>query len=708
VQINLNADTNCEITYYTSNDKVLIENNTYSYTANSNYFNSINSTSRYVYFTVRNITNTNQTSLNFSVLYKDYPVSSGGSGGDVNIINPLNQDGSVFVGGNLNLTGNVNANITNTSLNVDVTNFPATQPVSLNQVVETTIQNPSIAITGSVDVNNFPTNQDVNITNSSVPISGAVDANITNTTAIPIAGAVDVNNFPSTQTVNGSVDANITNTSLNVSVANFPSSQDVNITNTSVPVSGSVDANITNTTAIPIAGAVDINNFPTNQDVNITNTSVPVSGSVSVSNFPSTQTVNGSVDANITNTSLNVSVANFPSSQDVNITNTSVPVSGSVDANITNTSLNVSVGNFPLSQDVNITNTSVPVSGAVDANITNTTAIPIAGAVDVNNFPTNQDVNITNTSVPVSGSVDANITNTSLNVSVGNFPATQDVNITNTSVPVSNTNLDNLQFDTQNNLKVIVENAQIHTYVDNLPATQNVNITNSYIDVGNFPATQNVNLSNITTNATLNVSDSSTHSYLSTAVSDLNKFTFDGANNLEVNINSLNSAFVDNNSLRVQVENTSVAITNSALSNMSFNTGSLNVKDTNCSYTAGALNVSDATTHTTLSNIYTCVNTRGSGIFIQGSIVAGGYTSVINLSAIPVKCLTIYGVCSDDTTLTVLFSQNGSNFYPSQYSYNISTSITGYFGFALNACPKYICLQTTNAITTLQAYLDYS
>ena len=101
-------------------------------------------------------------------------------------------------------------------------------------------------------------------------------------------------------------------------------------------------------------------------------------------------------------------------------------------------------------------------------------------------------------------------------------------------------NLDNLQFDTLNNLKVVLENASVSVSVDNFPATQDVNITNSYINVGNFPATQNVNLSDITTNTTLNVSDSTTHNYLSTAVSDLNKFNFDSGNNLDINLNITN------------------------------------------------------------------------------------------------------------------------------------------------------------------------
>ena len=124
IQLNLKTDTNCQITYYESNDKVSIQSTTFNYTANSNYFNSINSSSRYVYFTVRNTSASNQTIFNFSVLYRYSPefTANIGSNVDARITSPLNLDGSVFVGGNLALSGSVDANITNASLDVNVTN----------------------------------------------------------------------------------------------------------------------------------------------------------------------------------------------------------------------------------------------------------------------------------------------------------------------------------------------------------------------------------------------------------------------------------------------------------------------------------------------------------------------------------------------------------------------------------------------------------
>jgi len=186
VQVTLKTDTNCEITYYTSNDKVYVDSTTFSYTAGSNYFNSINSTSRYVYFTVRNLTTDLQTEFSFSVLYKDYPVSSsGGVSSDVSIVGPLNEDGSVFVGGNLALTGTVDVNVLNS---VDVNNFPAVQDISITD------------ITTSTDLN-----VKLNAINSSFVDNNGLKVSVVNS-SIPISGSVSVSNFPATQAVsNGSL-----------------------------------------------------------------------------------------------------------------------------------------------------------------------------------------------------------------------------------------------------------------------------------------------------------------------------------------------------------------------------------------------------------------------------------------------------------------------------------------------------------------------
>lgn len=93
--------------------------------------------------------------------------------------------------------------VTDGSLNVAVSNFPATQPVSGSvSVSNLPVTQP---VSGTVNVGNFPGTQ---------PISGSVSVSNFPATQ-PISGSVSVSNFPATQPVSGSV-----------SVSNFPSVQE--------------------------------------------------------------------------------------------------------------------------------------------------------------------------------------------------------------------------------------------------------------------------------------------------------------------------------------------------------------------------------------------------------------------------------------------------------------------------------------------------
>ena len=200
IQINLQATTNCQIIYYESNDKVLVNQTAYSYSAGNVYFNSLTSTSRYVYFTVRNLEATNQTQFNFSILYKQSPASTSTIGSDVNIISPVDGDGyvEVSVQNVVDISGTVTTDISGQTVDisgqsvvvsgsVNVDNFPASQVVS-----------------GSVNVDNFPASQ---------VISGSV--NVDNFPASQvISGSVNVDNFPASQVISGSVN-----------VDNFPTTQ---------------------------------------------------------------------------------------------------------------------------------------------------------------------------------------------------------------------------------------------------------------------------------------------------------------------------------------------------------------------------------------------------------------------------------------------------------------------------------------------------
>ena len=295
---------------------------------------------------------------------------------------------------------------------VNVGNFPASQTVDGSVVVKgndgTTDQTIKTNSSGQVEIGNFPSSQTVSgtvaVSNTSFDVGNfpATQA-VSGTVAVSNTG-FNVNNFPATQAVSGTVA--VSNTSFDV--GNFPASQtvdgDVNATlKAKYTTSGDTELTCTQTGALKVdtglsslgtttsemyawdtsagggSGAWDKVELYTGgsdkaifvkppdsqgyrvqgyDSVNTTyrNISVDangqqnVTGSVSVSNFPATQAVSGTVA--VSNTGFDVN--NFPATQTVDGT--------------------VNVGNFPATQ-------------------------PVSGSVSVSNFPATQ---------PVSGTITAN------------------------------------------------------------------------------------------------------------------------------------------------------------------------------------------------------------------------------------------------------------------------------------------------------------
>jgi len=219
-------------------------------------------------------------------------------------------------GATFNISGDVNANITNTSIDVNVTNSSITVTPDSTSTWNVNVTNSSITVTPDAD-----STWNVNVTNSSINVTGSVevypqsgsqwDVNVTNS-SITVSGTVDVNSVSGTVNISGDVNANITNASIAVTNATDeygnPIPLDINVTNSTINVSGSVDANITNSTiTVEPASGVTF-------DVNITNSSI---------------TVSGSVDANITNSSIVVepaSGATFNVSGSVDVTGSEVNI----------------------------------------------------------------------------------------------------------------------------------------------------------------------------------------------------------------------------------------------------------------------------------------------------------------------------------------------------------------------------------------------
>ena len=151
-----------------------------------------------------------------------------------------------------------------------------------------------------------------------------------------------------------------------------------------VTVSGSVNSNITNTT-LNVDGTVDIGNIVTingTTDVTILNSTLNVDGTVDIGN---TVTVSGSVNSNITNTTLNVD-GTVDIGNNITIgavaSGVSIGITGNVNTTIQNSTLNIS-GTVDIGNNITI--------GAVAGGV----SIDVNGTINVGSINTTASVNIT-------------------------------------------------------------------------------------------------------------------------------------------------------------------------------------------------------------------------------------------------------------------------------------------------------------------------
>ncbi len=248
--------------------------------------------------------------------------------------------------------------------------------------------------------------QGVVIASNQTPVSVAGTINVGNLPANQsVSGAVAVNNFPLTQNVAGSVAATQGTTpwvitgsvqasltpAANQSVSGTVQT-DVRGSVATVIIGGSIAASFTPPANQSVSGAVSISNFPTTQNV---------SGSViaQVSNYPTNQNISGSVAAWLQSTNASVITVGSP------VVNQSV--SGTVGASVlghapvfivggsilTSSTPNqsvsgtVSVGNFPLNQNVSgsvvATQGTNPwiITGSVQASLTPAANQSVSGTV---------------------------------------------------------------------------------------------------------------------------------------------------------------------------------------------------------------------------------------------------------------------------------------------------------------------------------------
>lgn len=199
---------------------------------------------------------------------------------------------------------NNGVNLTVSETDVNVLNFPATQPVSGTVSVSNL---PSTQpVSGTVSINAIPAGSNLigqvqvsDGTNVLGTSAHPVKTDPTGTTTQPVSGTVAVSNLPATQSVSGSV--SVTNfpatqpVSGFVSVSNFPATQPVSAASLPLPSGAATSAKqpALGTAGAASADVISIQGVASMTPVKVDGSGAtqPVSGSVSVSNLPSTQAV---------------------------------------------------------------------------------------------------------------------------------------------------------------------------------------------------------------------------------------------------------------------------------------------------------------------------------------------------------------------------------------------------------------------------------
>lgn len=349
---------------------------------------------------------------------------------------------------------------------VSVVNFPSTQNVSVSNTPNVTITNPSTnysletggnlaSINASlnsintkftnplpVSVGNFPSTQNVNVTNTvpitgnvgvtgTVTVSGTVTANIgttnglaLNSTLSTISGQLpsslgqktSANSFTvvlasdqSPIPISGSITANNASVGTNGSAAPGFSTEigavdgSSNLQHLNITAGGALKVDGSGATQ-PVSGTVAVSNFPSTQNVNVTNT-VPVTGTFFQSVQPVSQSGSWSVGRTwVLNSSVDsVTVANFPATFAVTQSTSPWVVSGTVTSNIGTTNglaLDATVSGLHVAQGSTTSGqTGELIQGAVTTSVpsyttgkTNPLSLTLAGGLRVDGSATTQPV----------------------------------------------------------------------------------------------------------------------------------------------------------------------------------------------------------------------------------------------------------------------------------------------------------------------------
>lgn len=160
---------------------------------------------------------------------------------------------------------------------------------------------------------------------------------------------------------------------------------------------------------------------------------------------------------------------------------------------------------------------------------------------------------------------------------------------------------------------------------------------------------------------------------------NIDNLSFDAFDNLNININNVNSNFLTNNGLRVY-NVSDVPIINSS--------------------TQTFLNVLDSTVNNNLvavKNDITKSNKSSTALWASQLTGVAGVSLPANLTTINQTNITIFGNVSGATNLIVQFSIDNTTYYDSQYSFNSSAG--GDVGFNIQSSVNYVRVKSTNDIT---------
>ena len=407
---------------------------------------------------------------------------------------------------------------------VSVSNLPATQVVSGTvgvsnlpavQAVSGTFWQATQPVSGSVSVSNLPTTQAVSGTVgiSNFPASQAVTGAFFQSIQ-PVSGDINVLNLPTTQNVNGSV-----------SISNFPATQAVSGSVTVNTISGFALESGGNLASIK-TNTDKIKSDTTNTDaiqVQVKNSSIPVSGSVTVNTISgfaldtTTQSTNTKLDT--IHTDLDGLTYDASSNLNVNVVAGSLTVD-SVKIKATNgDSITATTGSI----NSNITNTSLDTHCYASSNGTNWHHLASDSNGQLNVHSKLQDgagTDITSTLNGAKQSLDVNVANTVTVNTISGYALESGGNLASIK-----TNTDKIKSDTTNTdaIQVQVKNSSIPvtgTITANISANQRV-LANVYDkqDNGITSTNHTINKYGLDTTSALATTDMTTR-YLLTSTSD--------------------------------------------------------------------------------------------------------------------------------------------------------------------------------------------